>query len=116
MPAAPRLREHLDALARHCEDVDRNPAEIVVSEQTCVVLGRDDSAYREKLALAGAIVAAGSISTRWRWVEHRSASPRSCARRCETGDEFTIVFGDLGMQDTLELFRERVLPLLACDA
>jgi alkanesulfonate monooxygenase SsuD/methylene tetrahydromethanopterin reductase-like flavin-dependent oxidoreductase (luciferase family) len=113
MPAAGQLREHLDALASYCDAIDRDPREIVVSEQTCVVLGRDDSALREKRALARTMVGG--------WIDLDTmavcGTPESVAdglrKKMAAGvTDFAIVFGDLGMPDTLELFMSDVAPRL----
>jgi alkanesulfonate monooxygenase SsuD/methylene tetrahydromethanopterin reductase-like flavin-dependent oxidoreductase (luciferase family) len=113
MTAVPRLREHLDALARHCDALGRDPASIVVSEQACVVLGRDDAALKEKLAMAKTFVGG--------WVDLKTMAvcgtpdrvAESLRAKMAAGvRDFAIVFGDLGMPDTLELFMERVAPQL----
>jgi F420-dependent oxidoreductase-like protein len=113
MPAVPRMREHLEALARHCEIVKRDPASIVVSEQTCVVLGSDDASLKHKLAMAKTLVGGwidldtmAVCGTPDRVVEGLRAKARSGVT------DFAIVFGDLGMPDTLELFMKEVAPLL----
>jgi F420-dependent oxidoreductase-like protein len=113
MPAVPRIREELDALAEHCARIGRNPGEIVVSEQTCVVLGRDDAAYRAKLALARKLVGG--------WVDLETMAVAGTPEKVADGlrvkmgtgvTDFAIVFGDLGTRETLELFMTEVVPRL----
>jgi F420-dependent oxidoreductase-like protein len=113
MPAVPALEEHLAALARHCENVGRDPDDIVVSEQTCIVLGRSDADYREKLSLARTLV--GS------WVDLETMAVHGTppkvadtlrAKMARGVRDFAIVFGDLGPPETLELFMSEVAPLL----
>jgi F420-dependent oxidoreductase-like protein len=113
MPAAARLSEHLDALAAHCEAIDRDPSEVIVSEQTCVVVGYDDADYRQKRSIAQSMV--GS------WIDLDTMAVCGTVDRVADGlrdrmragvTDFAIVFGDLGMSDTLELFIREVAPRL----
>jgi alkanesulfonate monooxygenase SsuD/methylene tetrahydromethanopterin reductase-like flavin-dependent oxidoreductase (luciferase family) len=113
MPAAAKIGEQLDALARHCESLRRDPASIVVSEQTCVVLGADDAALKEKLAMAKTFVGG--------WVDLDTMAVIGTPGRVADGlrakmragvSDFAIVFGDFGMPDTLELFMREVAPQL----
>ena len=113
MPAAAKVEEHVQALARHCEAVDRDPADIIISEQTCVVLGRDEREYRDKLALAKTMVGG--------WIDLDTMALHGTPERVADGlrskmkrgvKDFAIVFGDLGMPETLELFMREVAPLL----
>jgi len=113
MPAVPALEAHLEALARHCDAYDRDPREIVVSEQTCIVLGRDEADYRSKLALAQTMVGG--------WVDLDTMAVHGTPERVAEGlrakmsrgvSDFAIVFGDMGMPETLDLFMREVAPLL----
>jgi len=113
MPAAANVEEHLQALARYCDAFDRDSSEIVISEQTCVVLGRDEREYRSKLSLAKSMVGG--------WVDLDTMAVHGTPERVADGlrtkmkrgvRDFAIVFGDLGMPDTLELFMSEVAPLL----
>ena len=113
MPAAARIEKHVEALARYCEAFDRDPAEIVVSEQTCVVLGRNERDYREKLSLAKTMVGG--------WIDLDTMAVHGTPDRVAESlrskmsrgvRDFAIVFGDLGMPETLELFTNDVAPLL----
>jgi F420-dependent oxidoreductase-like protein len=113
MPAVPRMREQLDALGEHCARIGRDPGEIVVSEQTCVVLGRDDAHYASKLRLAKKLVGG--------WVDLDTMAVHGTPEKVADGlrakmragvSDFTIVFGDLGTRETLELFMAEVAPRL----
>jgi F420-dependent oxidoreductase-like protein len=113
MSAAHDIENHIAALRRHCDDVDRDPAEIIVSEQTCVVLGRDDREYREKLGTAKTMVG-GWIDLDTMAVHGTPERVAEALRNKRKGGvtDFAIVFGDLGMPETLDLFMREVVPLL----
>jgi len=111
----PEMTAHLDALAGHCADVGRDPAEITISEQIPIVIGRDDADYRAKRELAQTLIggfvedidATAVCGTPSRVADELRA-------KMEAGvDDFAILFGDLAMPDTLELFASRVVPELA---
>jgi alkanesulfonate monooxygenase SsuD/methylene tetrahydromethanopterin reductase-like flavin-dependent oxidoreductase (luciferase family) len=113
MPAVPDMKAQLDALERHCAKVGRDPRDVIVSEQLAVVLGRDDAAYREKLAQAK--VAIGDFVDLDTMAIHGTPERIADAMRtkAERGvADFTILFGDLGMPETLELFATEVMPRL----
>ncbi len=112
--AAPELPQKLDALQRHCAAIGRDPADIEVSEQCVVVLGRDDNDLRNKLqfakgALGGVfdIEKTGLCGTPPQLID-------SIRARSEQGVTlFTMLFGDLNQPETLELFAEKVAPRFA---
>jgi F420-dependent oxidoreductase-like protein len=113
MPAVPELDAHLDALARHCAALGRNREEIVVSEQLAVVLGRTDVAYREKLEVAKVMI--GSSVDLDTMAVHGTPDRivDALQAKIERGvRDFAVLFGDLGMPETLELFASEVMPKL----
>lgn len=113
MPSVPELAEHLDALRTHCDAVGRNFDDILISEQSAVVLGANEEDYRAKRELAELVIggfvdieAMAVCGTPDQVTERLREKMRAGVR------DFTIVFGDFGAPDTLELFAERVLPNL----
>jgi len=115
MPAAGDLPSLVEDLHARCSEVGRDPTEITISEQVAVVIGKDDASYRQKRELAQKTVggfiedidAMAVCGTPNQVVDDLNA-------RLERGaGEFAVIFGDLGMEDSLELFATRVLPELA---
>lgn len=105
-----RLRE---VLASHCARIGRNPHEIVVSAQTMMVLGADEQAFEGKLEMARALLGhfadidkvavAGTPARVIAQLRAKMASGIS---------DFALLFGDLAMPETLELFAREVIPAL----
>jgi F420-dependent oxidoreductase-like protein len=112
--AAQELPQKLEALQRHCAAIGRDAADIEVSEQCVVVLGRDESDLRNKLQLAKRTLGGvfdidktGLCGTPPQLIERIRA-------RSEQGVTFfTMLFGDLNPPETLELFAEKVAPAFA---
>jgi F420-dependent oxidoreductase-like protein len=108
---AEQLPHKLDVLKRHCDSIGRDPAEIEVSEQCIVVIGKDEADLKKKLGFAKAMVGAvfdidktGLVGTPDQLVEKIS-------RRNRDGVSFfTMMFGDLNSADSIQLFAERVAP------
>lgn len=111
-PEIPRLRE---VLAGHCAAVGRNPEEIVTSEQTVVVMGKDGKDYEEKRKLADLLV--GGFADLDTVAVAGTPDDVIAGLRAKMENkgvtDFAILFGDFGMDDTLELFASQVLPALA---
>lgn len=105
-----RLRAVLDA---HCREVGRDPGDIIVSEQTIVVIGADEEAFAAKLAMARAVLggfadidAVAVAGTPDRVIEGLRA-------KMDRGvTDFAVMFGDLAMPESLELFAREVMPAL----
>ena len=109
--AALELPHKLDVLRRHCDAVGRDPATIEVSEQTIVVLGRDEQDLREKRAFAKR--ALGAVFDIDKTALQGTPDQLIDAIRRRTRDGvtfFTMLFGDLHQPETLELFAEKVAP------
>jgi len=109
------LPRHLDALRRHCDELGRDVAEITISEQVPIVLGRDQTHYRAKREVAERLVGefvgdldeVGVCGT-------PDVVARALRAKCAAGvSDFAILFGDLGMDDTIELFAREVMPRMA---
>jgi F420-dependent oxidoreductase-like protein len=106
----PRLRGVLDA---HCEQISRDPESIITSEQTVVIIGRDQAHYRAKRELAeeklGSFADLETIAVAGT-PDQVIASLK--AKQASGVSDFAILFGDFGMDDTLELFAREVIPAL----
>ncbi|MFQ5665392.1 MAG: TIGR03560 family F420-dependent LLM class oxidoreductase [Candidatus Binatia bacterium] len=112
--AAEQLEHKLAVLRRHCEIIGRDPAEIEVSEQCVVVLGRNDKELRSKMQFAkralGGVFDIDKTALR--------GTPSQLVDAIETRSRqgvtlFTMLFGDLNQPETLELFAEQVAPAFA---
>ncbi len=110
----PRLRQ---VLARHCDDFQRDPAEISTSEQCVVIVGADeaDVAARRAMAehMAGSFADLDAVAVQ--------GTPEvvieGLRRKIRGGvDDFALCFGDFGMPETLELFASEVMPALRSGA
>jgi F420-dependent oxidoreductase-like protein len=113
MPAAPRLREHMDALSRHCDQVKRDVREIVVSEQLAIVIAKDDEELRKRKAMAAQRIGGFVDLDTMAVVGTPQAVVDALAEKMKLGvRDFAILFGDLAEQDSFELFAERVAPHL----
>lgn len=113
MNAAHDVERLRGVLASHCREIGRDPSGIVVSEQTLVVVGADEAAFQAKFDTAkvmlagfadvGAVAVAGTP-------DRVIAGLREKMSRGVT--DFAVMFGDLGLDDTLELFAREVMPAL----
>jgi len=113
MNSAHEIERLRAVLASHCERAGRNSDEIIVSEQTLIVLGADQEAFRAKLAMAKAmlghfadidkVAVAGTPADVIAGLQAKIAAGVS---------DFAIMFGDLAMPESLELFAREVMPTL----
>ena len=114
MPAAPEIASLVATLHDHCRAIGRHAAEITISEQVAIVLGKDDADYRKQREIAQERVGG--------FIEDIDAMA-VCGTPAKVADElnakiasgvedFAVIFGDLGMRATLELFASRVAPEL----
>ena len=98
-------------LAAHCSEIGREASEIIVSEQTMVVIGATEAEFETKFETAkvmlggfadvGAVAVAGTP-------ERVIAGLRAKMDRGVT--DFAVMFGDLGLDETLALFAREVMP------
>jgi F420-dependent oxidoreductase-like protein len=111
----PRLRE---ILARHCEDFGRDPAGIVTSEQTVVVLGKDGRDYEGKRKIADMLVGGFAELDKVGVLGTPDDVAATLQAKIDTKGvrDFALLFGDFGMDDTLALFAEEVMPRLKLPA
>ncbi len=100
-----------EVLTSHCERAGRNPDEIIVSEQTMVVLGADEEAFQAKLAMAKAVLGhfADIDKTAIAGTPERVIAGLK-AKMARGVSDFALLFGDLAMPESLELFASEVVP------
>lgn len=111
---AEQLPQKLEVLKRHCDSIGRDAAEIEVSEQTIVVIGKDESDLKQKLGFAKSMLGSvfdidktGLVGTPEQLIE-------LIAKRNRDGVSFfTMMFGDLNSAESIELFAEKVAPAFA---
>jgi len=105
-----RLRE---VLAAHCGRTGRNADEIIVSEQTLVVLGADEEAFEAKLAMAKAVLGHFADIDKVAVAGTPERVIAGLKAKMDRGvSDFAILFGDLAMPESLELFAREVVPAL----
>jgi len=114
MPAAPRLEEHLRALEEHCRNEGRSLNDIIISEQVAIVLGRNEAEVADKRALAESMIG-GFVDLETMAI--CGTPPQVVAalkQKMQAGvRDFALLFGDLGLPDSIELFASAVLPKLS---
>jgi len=114
MNAAHDLPHKLEVLRSHCAEVGRDPDDITVSEQVIVVVGADDTDFKNRWAMAkqqlGGFADLDAVAVRGTPDAVIDGLREKAARGVRL---FTIMFGDLAPTETLRLFGERVLPALA---
>jgi F420-dependent oxidoreductase-like protein len=113
MNSAHEIERLHGVLAAHCADLGRNVEDIVVSEQTLVVIGADEEALQAKLATAKMMLGGFADIDRVAVVgtpDRVIAGLRAKMSRGVT--DFAVMFGDLGLDETLALFAQKVIPAL----
>jgi len=112
--AAHELDRKLAVLRDHCAAIGRDPAQIEISEQCVMVLGRTEADLAQKTEFAkralGAVFDIDKTALRGT-PEQLIDAIRARSRQGVTF--FTTLFGDLNQPDTLELFAEKVAPAFA---
>jgi len=112
--AATELEHKLEVLKRHCNAIGRNPAEIEVSEQCVVVLGRTAKDLNSKMKFAKrALGAVFDLEKTALCGTPEQLIDVIRARNQQGVTLFTMLFGDLNQPETLELFAEKVAPAFA---
>jgi F420-dependent oxidoreductase-like protein len=100
-------------LAAHCGEIGRNVNEIVVSEQTLVVIGKDEETFQAKLAMARAVLGGFADIDKQAVAGTPSRVVEGLRAKMARGvTDFAVMFGDLGQDDSLELFAKEVMPAL----
>jgi F420-dependent oxidoreductase-like protein len=112
--AATVLDHKLEVLKRHCAAIGRNPADIEVSEQCVVVLGRTAQDLQNKMRFAKR--ALGTVfdidKTALRGTPDQLIDAIH-ARSRQGVTFFLMLFGDLNQPETIELFAQKVAPAFA---
>lgn len=111
--AQAQLGKKVEVLRRHCDAVQRDPAEIEVSQQCLVVIAPDDAAAREALAKASRIYGGhmgGGLEEHGIW-----GSPAQVVERIERHVKlgctlFVIEFFGKDTREPARLFAESVMP------
>ncbi|MFN2425201.1 MAG: LLM class F420-dependent oxidoreductase [Candidatus Binatia bacterium] len=113
MSSAHEIERLHGVLAAHCRDAGRDVGEIIVSEQTMVVIGADDAALEAKLSMARAVLGGFADVDRVAVIGTPERVVAGLRTKMERGvTDFAVMFGDLGMDETLELFAREVMPAL----
>jgi F420-dependent oxidoreductase-like protein len=100
-------------LAAHCRDEGRNVDDIIVSEQTLVVIGADEAAFQSKLAMARAVLGGFADIDRQAVAGTPGRVIEGLRAKMARGvTDFAVMFGDLGQDDSLTLFAREVMPAL----
>ncbi|HEY2772962.1 MAG TPA: TIGR03560 family F420-dependent LLM class oxidoreductase [Candidatus Binatia bacterium] len=113
MSSAHEVERLHGVLASHCREVGRNVSEIVVSEQMMVVIGADEEAFQAKRQMAKAMLGGFADIDKVAVAgtpDRVIAGLRAKIARGVT--DFAVMFGDLGMDETLSLFAREVIPAL----
>ena len=113
MNSAHEIERLHGVLAAHCREAGRDVGEIIVSEQMIVVIGADEEAFQAKLAMARVVLGGFADVDKMAVAgtpERVIAGLRAKMARGVT--DFAVMFGDLGMDETLELFAREVIPAL----
>ncbi|MBV8358238.1 MAG: TIGR03560 family F420-dependent LLM class oxidoreductase [Deltaproteobacteria bacterium] len=109
-PAGYRNFEHkFDVLKQHCQAVGRDINQINISEQLLVCIGADDAEVEEKWKIAQRLPfwRTGIKGTPPQIIEHL----RERVRKGITF--FTIIFGDMNSNQSIDLFAREVMPAFA---
>jgi F420-dependent oxidoreductase-like protein len=113
MNSAHEIERLQGVLASHCRDAGRDASSIVVSEQMIVVVGADEASFEAKRAMAKQMLggfadidAVAVMGTPDRVVEGLRA------KMAKGVTDFAVMFGDLGMDETVDLFAAEVMPKL----
>lgn len=111
--ASTELPRKLEVLERHCDAVGRDFGDIEISEQCVCVLGADEKDFKAKWGMAKQLL--GSVfdleKTAFRGTPEEVAEQMR-ARRAQGVTFFTMLFSDFHSPETLQLFAEKVVPLL----
>ena len=102
--------DRLQTLHRHCDDVNRDPAEIEVSEQAFIIVGNDEAEFKKKWEEAKMLLAGFDLeNTAFRGTPEQVVG--QLRKRVAQGVTFfTFLSGDFHAPDTLELLAKEVIP------
>lgn len=105
------FESRFNALRRHCDDIGRDPAEIEVSEQCFIVVGKDQDDFAKKWEVANMMLGSSFDleSTAFRGTPDQVVE--QLQKRVQQGVTFfTFLSGDFHAPETLELIAEQVMP------
>ena len=106
------LARKVECLHAHCDAIGRDPAEIVISQQTVVVIGSDGTEARRQLEKASRIYGGhlGDIERHGIWGDAAQVIDR-IQRQVDAGCRmFVIEFFGKDTREPARLFAEKVLP------
>jgi len=113
MNSAHEIERLRGVLADHCAREGRNVDDIVVSEQTMVVIGADADAFEAKRQMAKAMLGGFADIDKVAVAGTPDQVVDGLRAKVARGvTDFAVMFGDLGMDDTLELFAREVMPAM----
>lgn len=105
------LERRRAALARHCADIGRDPAEIEVSEQSFIVVGETEAEFKARWKTAMALFGAAFDLERTAFRGTPDQVVEQLQKRVAQGVTFfTFLSGDFHAPETLDLIAEQVLP------
>jgi len=108
-----QLEHKVAALHRRCEEVGRDPADIVVSQQCVVVIGEDEAAAQAALEKAKHIYGGhmgGALEEHGIWGAPERVIERIEGHRALGCSDFIIEFFGRDTRVPAQLFAEKVLP------
>lgn len=108
---SPQLERRIEALKRHCDEVGRDFTDIEISEQSFIVVGRDEADFEKKWKAANALLGSSFDveGSAFRGTPERVVA--QLQKRVAQGVTFfTFLSGDFHAPETLELLAEKVLP------
>jgi F420-dependent oxidoreductase-like protein len=109
-PAGYRNFEHkLEVLKQHCQKVGRDPGQINISEQLLVCIGANDAEVEQKWKISQRLPfwRTGVKGTPPEIIKHLRE------RVAKGVTFFTIIFGDMNSNPSIELFAREVMPAFA---
>ncbi len=111
---ATELPRRLAVLREHCRAIGRDPAEIEVSEQCVVVLGRDESHFKRQWDAAQRTIGAVFDLEKTAYAGTPAQVAEQLSARVAQGVTFfTFLLSDFHAAESLELFAQAVVPAVA---
>ena len=111
MNSAHEIERLRGVLAAHCAEAGRDVEDIIVSEQTMVVIGADEDAFQAKLAMAKVMLGGFADIDKVAVAGTPDRVVAGLKAKVARGvTDFAVMFGDLGLDETLELFAREVMP------
>lgn len=106
-----QFEKRLAALKKHCDDLERDFSEIEVSEQSFIVVGRDEADFKKKWEMAKMLLGQAFDLENSAFRGTPEQVVEQLQKRAAQGVTFfTFLSGDFHAPDTLALLAEEVLP------